>query len=131
MITRPEKGSLVDRGANGGVEGDDVRVIAQTDKKVAITGLGDHTVSGLSVVTAGAVAESTDGEVIVVLNQYAHAPKGKTIHSCIQLEAFDVKVDDKSRRLVGGKQEITTPGGYTFPLNIQNGTAISTNEAVH
>ena len=47
--------------------GDDVRVIAQTDKKVDVTGLGDHTVSGLSVVTSGAVAESTDGEVIIVL----------------------------------------------------------------
>ena len=78
--TRLGKGSLVDCGANGGIAGDDVRVISWTDRKVDVTGMGDHTVSGLSLVTAGAVAESTAGEVLVVLNQYAHAPRGTTIH---------------------------------------------------
>ena len=39
------KGSLVDRGANGGIAGDDVRIIAKTDRSVDIQGIDNHRIN--------------------------------------------------------------------------------------
>ena len=58
--------------------------------------------------------------VIAILQQYAYTGKGKTIHSCVQLEAFKQVVYDKSLK-AGGKQRIETLDGYIIPLNIRSG----------
>ena len=42
----------MDRGANGGLAGDDVRVLEQTGFKVDVGGIDGHTVQGLEIVTA-------------------------------------------------------------------------------
>jgi hypothetical protein len=76
-------GALVDRGANGGIAGD-------------------------------------DGEVIILLHQYAYTGKGKMIHSFGQLEYYKQEVDDKSIK-VGGKQPIKTLDGYVIPLDVKSG----------
>lgn len=47
--------SLVDRGANGGVTGDNVRIIDKTDRCVSVSGVGDHELTNLKIVTAGGV----------------------------------------------------------------------------
>ena len=44
--------TLVDRGANGGLAGGDMRVVRATDKIVNVTGIDDHQLNGLKVVTA-------------------------------------------------------------------------------
>ena len=44
-------GSLVDRGANGGLAGADVHVLERTGRKVSVTGLDDHEIPGLDIVT--------------------------------------------------------------------------------
>ena len=64
------------------------------------------------------------GPIIGILNQYATG-EGHTIHSALQMEAFGLKVDDKSRLLPGlnSKQAIVTPDGYEIPLSIQEGLA--------
>ena len=53
------------------------------------------------------------------MHQYAYTGKGKSIHSCAQLESHKQTVHDKSMK-VGGKQRIETLDGYVIPLNIQS-----------
>ena len=48
-------GALIDRGANGGVAGADVRVIKTTHHAVNVQGVSDHQVTDLKIVTAGGV----------------------------------------------------------------------------
>ena len=71
-------------------------------------------------VTARGVTQSTEGEVIIILNQYAYHGKGKTIHSSGQIEFFKNLVNDKSIK-VGGKQHIKTNDGFTIPISIKSG----------
>ena len=114
-------GSLVDRGANGGIAGNDVRIIATTDRSVDVSGIDNHQMTNLRIVTAGGVVPTQLGDVIVILHQYAHMPQGRTIHSSGQLEAYKNEVHDKSMRIKGGLQCIKTPGAYVHPLDMKNG----------
>ena len=61
------------------------------------------------------------GPIIGLFNQYVMGGKGHTIYSALQMEAFGLKVDDKSCLLPGlnSKQAIITPDGYEIPLSIQ------------
>ena len=118
-----EGGALVDRGTNGGISGSDVRVISTTDKCIDVMGMDNHKVIGLPVVTAGAVVDTTSGEIIVIMNQYALSKSGRTIHSCIQMESYNLQVDEKSSKLAGVSQTITTPSGFAIPIKIINGLA--------
>ena len=64
--------SLVDRGANDGVAGDNVRVIFRNEyQNVNVRGLDDHEVNNINIGTVGAYMESQRGPVIVIMNQYA------------------------------------------------------------
>jgi hypothetical protein len=87
-------GSLVDRGANGGVAGDDVRVIETTLRRVHIQGIDNHQITNIPIVTAGGVVNSQRGPVIAILHQYAYTGKGRSIHSSCQLESYNNKVND-------------------------------------
>ena len=46
---------LVDRGANGGLAGADIRILQKPDRKINIVGINDHELTGLDVVTAAAL----------------------------------------------------------------------------
>ena len=59
-------GSLVDRGANGGL--------------ATITGMDSHVLQGLDVVQCAAFVETYHGIVNLTMNEYAHYGKGHTIH---------------------------------------------------
>jgi len=114
--------SLVDRGANGGIAGNDVRVLYQTEHKhVRVKGIDNHEITNLPIVTAAGVSISQRGPVLVILNQYAYHPQHKTIHSAAQIEAYKNEVNDKSLKVQGGLQRIKTVDGYIFPLNIKSG----------
>ena len=113
-------GALVDRGANGGIAGDDVRIINRTGRQVDVQGIDNHQIIDIPIVTAGAVIKTQRGDVIAILHQYAYTGKGKTIHSSGQLEWHKQYVDDKSIK-VGGKQHIRTLDGYIIPLDIKSG----------
>lgn len=112
--------SLVDRGANGGVAGSDVRIIAKTTRRVDIQGIDNHRITDIPIVTAGGVVNTQRGEVIAIFHQYAYTGKGRSIHSSGQMEAFKQLVFDKSIK-VGGKQRIETVDGYIIPINFRNG----------
>ncbi len=113
-------GALVDRGANGGIAGNDVRIISTSDRRVNIQGVSNHQVTDIPIVTCGALVNTQRGNVIAIMNQYARVRNGKTIHSCVQLEAHKHDVDDKSIA-AGGRQRIVTPEGYAIPLRVHEG----------
>ena len=117
---------LVDRGANGGLAGSEMRVIYKTHRKINISGIDNHEVNGLDVVTAATLLNTSLGKVIGIFNEYAHLGKGSSIHSSGQLEWFKTHVDEKSIK-VGGTQLITTLDGYSVPLLIKDGLAYATS----
>ena len=117
---------LVDRGANGGLAGSDMRVIYKTHRKISISGIDNHEVNGLDVVTAATLLNTSLGKVIGIFNEYAHLGKGSSIHSSGQLKWFKTHVDEKSIK-VGGTQLITTLDGYSVPLLIKDGLAYATS----
>ena len=97
-------GSLVDRGANGGLAGSDMRILSRSSRKCAVTGIDSHPLplQGLDVVQCGALVETNHGVVNEIMNEYACYGKAHTIHSSSQIEWFKNSVDDRSV-LVGGK----------------------------
>ena len=111
---------LIDRGANGGLAGADMRIIHTTPRKINIVGIGDHELTGLDVVTAATLLDTQKGPIIGVFHEYAHLGKGKSIHAAGQMEWFSCKVDDRSQH-VGGTQSIQTSEGYVIPLFIEYG----------
>ena len=117
---------LVDRSANGGLAGSDMHVIHKTHRKINIQGIDNHEVTGLDVVTAATLLNTSQGKVIGIFNEYAYLGKGSSIHSSGQLEWFKTNVDEKSVK-VGGTQLITTLDGYSVPLLIKDGLAYATS----
>ena len=111
---------LIDRGANGGLAGADMRVIHTTPRKINIVEIDDHELTGLNVVTAAALLDTQKGPIIGVFHEYAHLGKGKSIHASGQMEWFNCQVDDRSK-IVGGAQRIETSEGYVVPLSIESG----------
>ena len=117
---------FVDRGANGGLVGSDMCVIHKTHRKINIQGIDNHEVTGLDVVTAATLLNTSQGKVIGIFNEYAYLGKRSSIHSSGQLEWFKTNVDEKSVK-VGGTQLITTLDGYSVPLLIKDGLAYATS----
>ena len=114
-------GSLVDRGANTTVAGNNCRVIAELlNVRADVTGLQNHQATNLKMGTIGYYAESSKGPCIPIIPQSVLLGTGTTIISAAQLEAHGVMVNDKSS-VIGGKQYISTPDGYDFPIDIVNG----------
>ena len=48
-------GSLVDRGENGRLAGADVHVLERTGRKESVTGIDDHEIPGLDIITCVAL----------------------------------------------------------------------------
>ena len=114
--------SLVDRGANGGLAGDDMRKIAMSDRFIDVQGIDNHMVPHLRIGTFGAVVRTKSGSyIILIFNQYAYHGRGKSIHSCLQMMDAGVTVDDTSR-VLGGEQCLKIEE-YIIPLSFSNGLA--------
>ena len=126
QASRRKKSSLIDRGANGvGIAGIDTRVILEhhPHQTVDICGIDNHEItSSIPIVTAGALARSQWGDVILIMHQYAYHPQqGRLIHASCQLESFANDGNDKLIHIPGGLQGIQTVDGYVFPLSIRDG----------
>ena len=113
-------GSLVDRGANGGLAGSDVRILSRSYRNCTVTGIDSHELQGLDVVQCAALVETNHGIFNLIMNEYACYGKGHTFHSSGQIEWFKNSVDDRSVQ-VGGKQRICTIDGYAMPLTCRGG----------
>ena len=114
--------SLVDRGANGGIMGEDMRLIEYDYpyRYLDVQGIDNHEIPKLKIGTAGAVARTNMGYVILIFHQYACYGRGKSIHSSLQLADNKAIVDDKSYKQ-GGTQSITTLEGHRIPLDFHSG----------
>jgi hypothetical protein len=115
--------ALMDCGANGGVLGSNVRILHHTSRHITLTGIDNHQLPNLNICTAAAYTTTNKGPAIIIMNQYAFLGHGKIIHASSQLEAFGVQVDERSKLVTNGKQQISTPDGYTIPLDIIQGLA--------
>ena len=113
-------GSLIDRGANGGLAGSDVRILERTGRTVSVTGIDNHELPGLDIVTCAVLLHTNHGKVVLIMHEYAYYGRGNTIHSPGQTEWFQNTCDDKSFH-VGGKQVITFLDGYSTPLHCRTG----------
>ena len=71
-------GSSIDRGANGGLAGEDVRVLSYTGRTVSVTGIDNHALPGLEIVTCATLLNTNKGKIILIMNEYAHYGRGNT-----------------------------------------------------
>ena len=108
QTSQAKHGSLVDRGANCGLAGSDVRILSRSSRKCTVTGIDSHELQGLDVVQCAAFVETNHGLVNLIMNEYACYGKGHTIHSSGQIEWFKNSVDDRSVQ-VGSKQKGSAP----------------------
>ena len=76
-------GSLVDRGANGGLAGADVHVLERTGRKVSLTGIDDHELPGLDIVPCVALIQTNHGQGNMLMHENAYYGRGNTIHTLI------------------------------------------------
>ena len=120
QASQAKHSSLVDRGANGGLAGSDVRILSRSSRKCTVTGIDSHELQGLDVVQCAALVQTNHGIVNLIMNEYAWYGKGHTIHSSGQIEWFKNSVDDRSVQVVG-KQRICTTDGYAIPLTCRGG----------
>ena len=120
QASQAKHGSLVDRGANGGLAGSDVRILSRSSRKCTVTGIDSHELQGLDVVQCAALVATNHGIVNLIMNEYACYGKGHTIQYSGQIEWFKNSVDDKSVQ-VGGNQRICTIDGYAMPLTCRGG----------
>ena len=112
--------SFVDRRANGGLAGSDVRVLNTSHRQCTVIGINKHEIPGLDIVQCPALVNTNHGIVNLIMNEYAYYGKGHTIHSSGQIEWHTNTVDDKSVQ-VGGQQRIVTIDGYSMPLMCKGG----------
>ena len=114
--------ALIDRGANGCIAGRDMKVIEKTEKTIDLSGIDDHTVRNLTIVTAGGVARTPLGEILLIVHQAADMTReSKTILSAGQLEAFGCKIDDHSPTFTKRTPCLTTVEGYQVPIAFRKG----------
>ena len=108
-----KRGALSDTGANGCVVGDNVSKPWKTNRYIDMTGIKDHTVTGLNIVHAAFVASSDKGPVICHLPESASMPGGKTILSTLLLEANGCTIVTRSAHLNGDDRPfIQSPDGH-------------------
>jgi len=119
-IKRSKRGTLVDRGANGGTLGNDAKVIFKRNKTVDVTGIDNHELNALPMVDATAKTITNKGPVILILWNYAYHGLNRTLHSAGQIEWFQIKACDSSMK-VGGRQVIRTVDGHYIPINVIRG----------
>ena len=83
----------MDRGANGGILGNDARVILEHTREVDVTGIDNHQINALKLVDASAKVITNRGPVIVIMRQYAYHGLQRTIHSAGQIGWHQNQVD--------------------------------------
>jgi hypothetical protein len=78
--SRSGLGSLLDRGANGGMCGNDATVIHEYLCTVDITGVNNQELNSLKIVDCHAKIKTRLGPVIAIFKQYAYHGKLRSIN---------------------------------------------------
>ena len=120
LRSKGDRGSLIDRGANGGILGNDARVIVTHHRRVDVTGIDNHQMTGLKMVDGAGKILTQKGFVIAILRQYAYHGINRTLHAAGQIEHYKNQVFDRAIKC-GGRQCIITNDGFVIPLDIING----------
>ena len=120
QANQAKHGSLVDRGANGGLAGSDVRVLSTSSRKCTVTGIDNHEITGLDLVQCAALVQTNHGMVNLIMNEYAYYGRAHSIHSSGQIEWYTNIVEDKSVQ-AGGQQRIVTIDRYSMALICKGG----------
>ena len=68
---------------------------------MSVTGIDDHELTGLDIVTCVALMQTNYGNVNMIMHEYAYYGRDSTIDSPSQIEWFHNKCDDQSHH-VGG-----------------------------
>jgi hypothetical protein len=110
-------GSLIDRGANGFVASEDVRLIFKTNRSVDIKGIDNHHVNDIGIGNVGGVVQTHRGLVIAIMHQYALLGKGASIYSPAQMEWYKNDINDKLIHVTGRLQQTKTFKGYIISLS--------------
>ena len=115
-------GALIDGGTSGGLAGADIHVLETVPHvQVDVSGIMDNTMESLPIVQCAALVDMiNEGNIILIMSQYAKRDHGKTIHSKNQLEHFGCVVLDTAKHH-GGKQALYSPEGYVVPIHVHNG----------
>ena len=111
-------GSLIDREANGGLAGSDVRILERTGRTISVTGIDNHELPGLDIGTCAALLHTNHGKVVLIMHEHAYYGRGNTIHSPGQIKWFQNTCDDKSFH-VGVKQVIAAEVCYLLEVSWQ------------
>ena len=99
-----------------------MKVIGKMGKTIDLSGIDDHTVRNLTIVSAGGVTRTPMGEILVIVHQAADMTReSKTILSAGQLEAFGCKIDDRSPTVTQQTPCLTTAEGYKVPITFRKG----------
>ena len=85
--SQAKHGSLVDRGAIGGLTESDVRILSRSSK-CTVSGIVSHELQGLDMVQCAALVETNISIASLIMNEYACYGKGHIIHCSAQIEWF-------------------------------------------
>ena len=80
--------SSVDRGANGGLGGSDMRVLSTSPRQCTVIGINNHEIPGVDIVQCASLVNTNHGIVNLIMNEYAYYGKGHTIHSSDKLNGI-------------------------------------------
>ena len=70
QASQAKHGSIIDRGANGGLAGSYVRILSRSARKCTVTGIDSHELQGLDVVQCAALVETNHFIDILIMNEY-------------------------------------------------------------
>ena len=63
-----------------------MRILERTGRTVSVTGIDNHELPGLDIVTCDALLNTNHGKVVLIMHEYAYYGRGNTIHSPGQIE---------------------------------------------
>ena len=86
QASQGKDGTLVDRGAIGGIAGSDVRVLSRSSRKCTVTGIDSHELQGLDGVQYATLVENNHGIVNLIMNEYTCYGEGHSIHLSGEIE---------------------------------------------
>ena len=81
--------SLVDRGANGGLAGSDVRILSQSPRKCIVN---HDAMQDLDIVQSAVLVNSNHGIVDLIMNKYM-----RTLTRCIEKEGWPAFLSSRPR----------------------------------
>jgi hypothetical protein len=95
-------------------------VVEGSERFIEISALAGDKVNQLRIVAGHALVITHNGGAIATFHQMTLLGKGKSILSCLQMDACGANIYGRSCSLPGGKQRILVDG-YQIPLNFKNG----------